>query len=1426
MSPLSGRDGLPSHTGPTPSSPYSVSPTTSSNSSLRNNASGGTQPVLSSTLIPRDYLASLSKSRLNATDSSVLAPHPPSPFAVPPSGVSSQATALALSQDQSSDESGDEENIIIPHPDRVSLDEDLKVSKTRSNVSTTSQRHTPQKSPTLPGFPKTSASVQVDPFGAMPRTSSIDSAISTISNSSYAHKPSAEQKEPTVTEIRNLIATAGSAENLVQHLLRDKAQAASQNAQLWKLVDKQRALLLGLNKDLEKVSKERDRYRKKVKDLQALPLTDNVSQHGAPTHTPPTSAGAGEEPHPVLGNNVSLSAHANEDWTELSNEQRQRQLHAGALPVELGMMPSPLHLQQTYTQKPPVMDIAVEPPDLPVVTELTPVPRSIDAALDQRGPKLSALTTQLAPPAFSVTEATPLAESPARALPAHRKAPPKPLDLKQMKEEQNQSQPPEAHTAPRPQPEAEADERGRRKTREQDDRERELTVLQEQEARSRSKKEKRLKGDQSGADGLPTSPKESSLQQQASPRQLSDNQYLVASLPTGDPLHRAVPGTEQPRLLSPPLRSPGLPASPRPVDRSLSSPLPGFMSPGHPNPTFPMSPGLPHPSLPMSPRNGGMTLSPRAPKQPVPAAMNIHSQDDLSQKLAEAAAQHQSNSAVEPDRLQVQEHNMGSNDIPPVYRGLVSPTWPDLLLPPNALPSIQVKVASSRLRPSRFSVLGFKPQEDTSVFSLSVYSRSNAGELWRLEKIPAALPHLEQQLRPRCPNLPRLPDRKLFTGHAPATLDTRRNAIDSYFEELLDTHVDEQSALIICKFLSTDVLEPQPDDKHRPAQIQPIQSQGESSSKLKKTGYLTKKGKNFGGWKSRYFVLDSQDLRYFEAPGGAHLGTIKLYNAKIGRQTTTEASQDDGDTEGQFRHAFLILEPKRKDSTSYVRHVLCAENDAERDDWVRALLYYVEESNSQESRPQTSASANEPASATNNPRTLLRGTDFADSLADSAAKSSSPTMGHHNSGSNSPTTPSPATPDASNYDGHWPRPGNVPPGMGSSAHQRNQPRQVHPAPQMNKEQKIRNLFQFRKASHEQLSTSQSSEDRLKQQDQAGQRGRGYVRPVFGLSLAEAVEVCPPQDVNVLLPAVVYRCIEYLRGKNAANEEGLFRLSGSNLVIRTLKERFNTEGDVDLLYEEEYYDVHAVASLFKSYLRELPSTLLTRDLHIEFLKVLELDDKQQKIFAFNALVHQLPRVNFSLLRTLSEFLLEVVQNSNQNKMTVKNVCIVFSPTLNIPAPVFAMFLTDFDAIFNQTLRKDRQEDVGMMATLLAPPGNEAQPEVRSPRHQIFSNLPTTPALNQNNFNATQSVHQNQPKEQPHQLDPPADFGMAPVQSSAYESRNYVSIPSQPAPPQPLYPPPQPNQAPQPPQARGQYRMFAPEHAANDKAKRRESAMLSF
>jgi RalA-binding protein 1 len=209
-----------------------------------------------------------------------------------------------------------------------------------------------------------------------------------------------------------------------------------------------------------------------------------------------------------------------------------------------------------------------------------------------------------------------------------------------------------------------------------------------------------------------------------------------------------------------------------------------------------------------------------------------------------------------------------------------------------------------------------------------------------------------------------------------------------------------------------------------------------------------------------------------------------------------------------------------------------------------------------------------------------------------------------------------------------------------------------------------------------------------------------------------------------LPAVAFRCIQYLEAKKADQEEGIYRLSGSSAVIKSLKDRFNAgehclrlayacyfspysrwspEGDVDLLASDEFWDPHAIAGLLKSFLRELPTSILTRDLHLRFLSVigpypfwtllawlvilratsltLDLADPQERVNELAQLISQLPLPNYSLLRALTAHLILIVQNASVNKMTMRNVGIVFSPTLGIPAGVFSLMLGEFNRVFN-------------------------------------------------------------------------------------------------------------------------------------------------
>lgn len=64
-----------------------------------------------------------------------------------------------------------------------------------------------------------------------------------------------------------------------------------------------------------------------------------------------------------------------------------------------------------------------------------------------------------------------------------------------------------------------------------------------------------------------------------------------------------------------------------------------------------------------------------------------------------------------------------------------------------------------------------------------------------------------------------------------------------------------------------------------------------------------------------------------------------------------------------------------------------------------------------------------------------------------------------------------------------------------------------------------------------------------------------VNQVFGIPLENAVRVARVSD-QYELPAIVHRCIEYMETKGALAEEGIYRLSGSAALIKSLKKRFN------------------------------------------------------------------------------------------------------------------------------------------------------------------------------------------------------------------------------------------------------------------------------
>ena len=1198
-----------------------------------------------------------------------------------------------------------------------------------------------------------------------PRTSSIDSAISSVSGGGRHSSNSSHdaQLASDLPDIANIIRAAGSPEAAIHNLLKENRTLTAQSEKIWRIIDKQRAMVLGLNKDLERATKDRDRYRRKLKEAlvqtsipspvdsnqgppsdtgsitsapskpMEAPKSDHVEALVSASLREPQHVSQQEEP-PVSPMNVALAPYP---ITPTKPEFQAPSL-SNMVQAE-DKMPSPTkHAFQQYdadaTESAATHQKAPESPrDLPYNASLPP------SRSAPKGPPPSAPPPRAPPPTTAPVWTPPPIDSTdtVKAFPSPpRKGPPAPLNLGQQSTSSHLRQAgAEEDTDSDYDDILEVDEipafqdRGRRKTREEDDRVREIAAAQEAELRSLSRKSSTTQ--EAPQIPLPASPR---LTVPISPPDAQSRQFAPKEAKAGSLVGMLSSANSD---ASGSLKSPGLPLSPRPTNKisststsplhspPLSPRLNGFAA------TVPLSPRPPRQQIPMPPGTPVSMTSPKTSQAPLklipPTPLVINKGDSANATPISPA---DSRSALSPP---------AQNEI---YKGLVTEEYPDLLLPPNALPSIEVNVASSRLKPSRASMLFPKAHEEDPVFTLAIFARSNGKQLWRVEKDTSSLVELDRTLKKANMFTAEPPEKSLFSGHSPVKLDARRLALKAYFDDILDTQMDIQSALMICKYLSTNAIAPKPDDASPIVDLLGDSSTKSSDTKPVRHGYLTKKGKNFGGWKSHFFVLDSPVFKYYESPGGPHLGVIKLHGAKIGKQNMSMDSSSPSRSEPevpdkQARHAFLILEPKKRDVSTMVRHVLCAESDEERDAWVEALMQWVKTLGPLDDEETHAHAEGGNATVVKSHSAPLLGNELLGVSYESTKPGSLP-LGSHQSG-----TPSPPT------DGHdrdpfaylqhiknisGPKKGHIIQDAGAWGNRQN----LAPISAEEKiRQKKRSFFGFGPKAKVVPETHETSSDTSL--TQMAYEQHGPIRPQFGCPLAEAVRYNHPADVNVELPAVVYRCIEYLQAKGASGEEGIFRLSGSNVVIRQLRERFNTEGDVNLVTDDQYYDIHAVASLLKQYLRELPSNILTRELHLEFLATTELGSAEEKISALNNLVYRLPTANFELLRYLSAFLITIINQSDLNKMNVRNVGIVFSPTLNIPAPVFALFLQKYEWIFG---REPGAQSPIVEVTVSAPA--LSNDEVRSPRKQKFQDLPT-PNHGQQSF--PQSQHQHPPARQP-------------------------------------------------------------------------------
>jgi len=558
----------------------------------------------------------------------------------------------------------------------------------------------------------------------------------------------------------------------------------------------------------------------------------------------------------------------------------------------------------------------------------------------------------------------------------------------------------------------------------------------------------------------------------------------------------------------------------------------------------------------------------------------------------------------------------------------------ELFIKPEEFQSIRIHVVST--------ISANTKKADDPNCTLSINDKETSKEMWRIRKTLSQLVAFDAEIRPVVEffGLPPLPEKSLFSSTTPLKVDSRRISLQNYFNTLfVMPHVPRLVLFRICRFLSLDFVNLLDDFR----------------TGAKKEGFLIRRYKGLGlgtAWKVRWCQVDGPELEIYDSPGGNLLELIKLIGSQIGRQSSDTVAEQRG-----YRHAFLILENAKisKLSASSSKHFFCSESDSERDEWVAAMVEYTEND------PLASNDDQNSLQELDSPHVMLN-EDFDQSNRYLSGTSSNYAHLSFEADSSFVTILDESQREAkraTRKKSRFPFRNRV--STHSETHVNQQENQIVSSPQRSE------------------LPMQTYLDQMKLSDEPA-------RVIFGRDIEEAFRLSNHSYNGRQVPSICYRCLDFLSKTGAVYEEGIFRLSGSASSIRQLKENFNSVHDVDLFESPLRPDMHTVAGLLKTYLRELPNPVFGRKAYSELLSLVSQtggSPNSSTVYMMRDFLRDsglVSKVNFDFCVTIFGYLRSVITKSSTNKMSLRNVCIVFVPTLNISIDILSVCLTDFDCIF--------------------------------------------------------------------------------------------------------------------------------------------------
>ncbi|CAH2095250.1 unnamed protein product [Euphydryas editha] len=184
---------------------------------------------------------------------------------------------------------------------------------------------------------------------------------------------------------------------------------------------------------------------------------------------------------------------------------------------------------------------------------------------------------------------------------------------------------------------------------------------------------------------------------------------------------------------------------------------------------------------------------------------------------------------------------------------------------------------------------------------------------------------------------------------------------------------------------------------------------------------------------------------------------------------------------------------------------------------------------------------------------------------------------------------------------------------------------------------------------------------------------GVALPIFGVPLQQSVERSRCHD-DTALPLVVRDSIDYLQAHGLKSNQ-IYRTEPDKIKLQQLRKLFTDRGPTF----PYHWDVPVACAMLKTFISELPDSILTQELHGQFEQATAMAEPQREA-TMMALISKLPACNHSLLGWLMRHFESVVANEQTNHVNIQTIATAMGPALNMSLNLLTYFITKADKLF--------------------------------------------------------------------------------------------------------------------------------------------------